>query len=216
MTSALRIVAAVGLIVGAGVVHGQWTGRWGTPPALAALAARYQMVPLVLGEWRGEAFELPADQRAAAGAVACLARRYTHPGRGVTVTALLLGGLPGKIATHTPDICYAGAGFSLEAPVLWARAYGPDGRRAEFRTALARRSGTSPSTLRLVWGWNAAAGWSAPDEPRWSFGPAPALSKLYVVRETAGAVVEPQDDPCNDFLSVFLPELDRQVFSVPR
>jgi hypothetical protein len=151
-----------------------------------------------------------------AGAVACLSRRYTNPSRGVAVTVLLLGGLPGKISTHTPDVCYPSAGYRLESPVSLARPYGPEGRRAEFRTALARRDGTDPSVLRIFWGWNASAGWSAPDEPRWAFGPASALCKLYVVRETAGAVGKPDDDPCHDFLEVFLPELDRRVFSGPR
>jgi hypothetical protein len=216
ITTTIRISTAIALIVGAGWLDGKWTGRWGPPPELTALAARVDAVPLVLGDWKGEAFELPAPDRAAAGAVACLARRYTNPRRGVTVTALLLGGLPGKIATHTPDICYPAAGYSLESPVPFVRSPGPDGRPAGFRTALATRLGPSPSTLRIFWGWNAAGGWAAPDEPRWAFGPASALCKLYVIRETAGTVVKPEDDPCNDFLDVFLPELDRRVFAVSR
>jgi hypothetical protein len=216
MTDTIRIVAAVALIVGAGLVHGKWTGRWGPPPELAALARQVDAVPLVIGDWKGEAFEMPAADRALAGAVACLSRRYTNAGRGVSVTVLLLGGLPGKISTHTPDVCYPGAGYSLETPTRFDYPYGPEGHRAEFRTARATRGGTSPSALRIFWGWNASGGWSAPDEPRWTFGPASALCKLYVVRETAGAVVEPERDPCTDFMGVFLPELDRLVFSVPR
>src|SRR5207244_11825623 len=101
------------LIVGAGLVQGKWTNRWGPSPALAALAARFDTVPMDLGDWKGEAFELPARERAAAGAEACLARRYTNRGRGVAVTVLLLGGLPGDIAVHAPDACYPGAGYTL-------------------------------------------------------------------------------------------------------
>jgi hypothetical protein len=216
ITTTIRISTALALIVGAGYIDGKWTGRWGPSPALTALAARVDAVPLVLGDWQGEAFDLPAADRAAAGAVACLSRRYTHARSGVTVSALLLGGLPGKMATHTPEICYTGAGFHLDSPVPFTPSYGPTGRPAGFQTALATREGPNPSTLRLFWGWNAASGWSAPDEPRLAFGAASALCKLYVVRETAGAVIPPGDDPCNDFLSVFLPELDRRVFSVPR
>jgi hypothetical protein len=215
MTSTIRIVAAVALIVGAGLVHGKWAGRWGTPAELAELARRVDALPLVIGDWKGEAFELPAGDRAMAGAVACLSRRYTNPGRGVSLSVLLVGGLPGRISTHTPEACYPGAGYSLGSPTQFVYAYGPEKRQAEFRAALATRGGTSPSTLRIFWGWNAASGWSAPDEPRWAFGPSSALCKLYVVRETAGAVVEPRDDPCTDFLGVFLPELDRRVFTVP-
>ena len=34
---------------------------------------------MVIGDWKGTAFELPAGERAMAGAVACLARRYSNP-----------------------------------------------------------------------------------------------------------------------------------------
>ena len=77
---------------------------------------------------------------------------------------------------------------------------------------LAKREGTSPSVLRIFWAWDSSSGWSAPEEPRWKFATVPALCKLYVVRETAGAVVDPESDPNNDFLSVFLPEIDKAVF----
>ena len=63
---------------------------------------------MVIGDWEGTAFELPAKERAMAGAVACVARKYSNPGRGVTVSVLLLGGLPGDISNHTPDVCYPG------------------------------------------------------------------------------------------------------------
>jgi hypothetical protein len=36
---------------------------------------------------------------------------------------------------------------------------------------------------------------------------------VYVVRETAGTVSDLETDPSDDFLSAFLPELDRLVFS---
>ena len=211
-----RIAAALILIVGTGLVHGRWTNRWGPSPALAEQARRFDSVPMVIGDWQGRAFELPAVERAMAGAVACLSREYSNPARGITVSVLLLGGLPGKISTHTPDVCYRGAGFNLDAPVPFTCRYGPDATVAEFKTALANRGGTSPSTLRIFWGWNAAKGWSAPDDSRWKFTGNPVLSKLYVVRETAGVAVDPQNDPCNDFLKVLLPELDRLVFADPR
>jgi len=211
----IRISAAVVLIIGAGLVHGAWTHRWGPSPALAALGARFESVPMVIGDWKGTVFEVPPEDRAMAGAVACLGRVYSNPSRGVSVSVLLLGGLPGKISTHTPDVCYNGGGYTVDSPSAFQRRDGPDEHQAEFRTALATRGGTSPSVLRIFWSWNASKGWSAPEEPRWKFAAEPALCKLYVIRETAGAVVDPGADPCNDFLSVFLPELDRKVFSAP-
>lgn len=211
----IRIAAAVILIIGAGVVHGKWTNRFGPSPALAALAARFESVPMVIGDWKGTAYELSPAERAMAGAVACLGRRYSTS-RGVKVSVLLVGGLPGKISTHTPDVCYRGGGYTLNSPSPFRRRYGPDDRPADFRTMLATRDGTNPSVLRIFWSWNPSNGWSAPEEPRWTFGNASWLCKLYVVRETSGAVVDPGADPSNDFLSVLLPELDRLVFTGPK
>jgi len=212
----IRISAAVVLIVGAGLLCGAWTNRWHTSPALAALGARFESVPMVIGDWNGMNVELPPKDRAMAGAVACLARRYSSPSRGASVSVLLFGGLPGNISVHTPDVCYPGAGYTLDSFSVLQRRDSPDDHRSEFRTAVARRGGTSPSVLRILWAWNASKGWSAPEEPRWAFSDARALCKLYVVRETAGVVVDAGDDPCNDFLSVFLPELDRLVFTAAK
>jgi hypothetical protein len=214
MNSIIRIVTAAALIIGAGLVHGSWTNRWGPSPELARLSARFDSLPMVLGDWKATAYELPADERAMAGAVACLDRRYTDPSRGVTITVLLLGGLPGRIGVHTPDICYPGAGYTLGDVTDFTRGYGSPERQAQFRTALATRSGTTPSVLRIFWGWNAGKGWAAPEDARWQFASESTLCKLYVIRETAGAIVDPKHDACNDFLALLLPEIDRSVFEV--
>ncbi len=214
MMNMIRVTTAVILIVGAGLVHGAWTNRWGPPPALAALAARFESVPMAIGDWKASAFELGARERAMAGASACLARVYTNENRGVSVSVLLLGGLPGDISLHTPDICYPGAGYNLETPSPYDYQYmGDERRHAGFQFAKATRGGTNPSNLQILWTWNDSTSWSAPDDPRWIFGTVPALCKLYVIRETKGAAsVDPKNDPVNDFLAVFLPELDRHVF----
>ena len=96
MINVIRISAAVVLIVGAGIVNGSWTNRWGPSPALTALASRFESVPMVIGDWKATSFELGPGERAMAGAVACLSRVYTNPRRGVSVSVLLLGGLPGQ------------------------------------------------------------------------------------------------------------------------
>lgn len=209
----VRITAAAVLIIGAGYVHGAWSGRWGPTAELADLARRIDSVPMTIGQWSATSFELPARERAMAGADACLARVYTNAARGISISVLLLGGLPGKITTHTPDICYRGNGYELTAPEPFEHASRGGGSRASFRTALAVRRGANPSVLRIYWTWRSAKGWAASDNVRWELASEPKLTKLYVVRETGGAVIEPDRDPCKDFLDVLLPELDRAVFS---
>jgi hypothetical protein len=206
---------AVCLIVGAGLFHGIWTERWGSSPLLAAMAERFDTVPMKIGDWKATPFTLPPDDQAMTGARACLSRVYTDAKRGVSVSVLLLGGLPGKITTHTPDVCYTGTGYTLGSSITFERSYGAPGQKASFRTAVASRDGTEPSTLRIIWGWNDSKGWSAPAEPRWEFGSRPWLCKLYVVRETRGSFGDLDDEPAVEFLQLFLPELDRSVFSAP-
>ena len=216
MMNIIRITAAVVLIVAAGLVYGTWTNRWRPAPALAALATRLASVPMVIGDWTATPCKLSPRELAMAGAVGSLTRVYTNPSRGITVSVLLLAGLPGDISTHTPDACYPGAGFTLGSPAVFSCRYGSPEHQAEFRTTAATRGGTNPSVLRIFWSWNDSNGWSAPEDQRWKFASAPALCKLYVIREATGAVVDPQNDPCYDFLTLLLPEIDRCVFSGAR
>jgi len=216
MKNLIRILVALSLITVAGLVHGSWTNRWRPAPALAALASRLDSVPMVLGEgaWTATSRELPSRELTMTGATGYLSRIYSNPSKGVQVSVLLLCGLPGDMATHTPDACYPGAGYTLGASENHMVRYGQPESQVEFRTAIASRSGSSPSVLRLFWGWRGSKGWSAPEEPRWSFASEPVLTKIYIVRETAGAVADPKNDPCNEFMSLLLPQLDSVLFSV--
>ena len=214
MMGVVRITAAA-LIIGVGLVHGAWTNRWGPSPEMAALAARFESVPMTIGDWTATPFEIGMRERKLAGAEACLARVYTNPVRRSSVSILLVGGVPGKISTHTPEICYTASGYDLGTPAAFDRRYGPDGRRAGFWTALAIRRGANPAALRLFWTWHTSTGWAAPREPRLTFASEPALCKLYVVRPVGRAAVEPERDPCNEFLDVLLPVLDRALFAAP-
>jgi hypothetical protein len=212
MTKLIRVSTAVVLIVGAGVIEGSWTERFGTSAAVAALAERFESIPMTIGDWKGTSLKLPATDQVKIGATPCLWRVYTNPTRGISVSVLLLGGLPGKLSTHAPDICYAGRGYTLGSSISFQRSYGPGNTQAVLRTSLATRGGSDPSVLRLIWGWNAAAGWQAPREPRWQFASKKALCKLYIVRETMGTPEGFDGDPCLDLLGVLLPEIDRFVF----
>jgi hypothetical protein len=212
MIGAIRVSTAVVLIVGAGLVHGAWTNRWGQSAALAAVGERFQSVPLVVGDWTGTPRDLSPAEATMASATAWMSRVYTNPSRGVSVSVLLLAGLPGQMSIHTPEACYTAAGYDLKSPGRCECHYGSDQRVGVFRTALATRGGTDPSALQIFWSWNASKGWTAPDAPGWSLASERALCKLYVIRETRGKAVDPENDPSNDFLRAFLPELDRLVF----
>ena len=167
-----------------------------------------------VGDWEATPFQLGERERKAAGADACLARVYTNAGRGLSVSVVLLGGLPGDIAIHTPDVCYPSMGLrpghARRGGSIIAR--NATIRERNSRPPLAARGGANPSVLRIFWAWHATTGWAAPEDARWRFASEPTLCKLYVIREAGAAAIDPDLDPCNDFLDVFLPELDRAVF----
>jgi hypothetical protein len=216
MRNTIQIVAALAVIIGAGLVHGSWTNRWRMAPVVAELAGRLEAIPTRIGPWEMTAKrELPPRELAMTGAAGYVSRVYTNSSTGQSVSVLLLTGLPGDITTHTPDACYPGAGYVLGSPDRYLRRYGQPERSAEFKTAVARREGTNPSTLRLFWSWRNAQGWAAPDDARWFYAVEPVLSKLYVVRETGGTTLEPKEDPCNSFLAELLPALDRALSLSP-
>lgn len=214
MISILRNSVALILLIGAGLVHGAWTNRWNPSPAIAALGTRIDSIPMAFGGWKGVSFEIPSREIRMAGATSYLARRYTNAELGASISVLIVSGLPGDVSSHTPDVCYPGAGFTLNSPKPVEVQYGPERRKGSFRTALATRGGTNPSALQLFWAWNSSRGWSAPDDPRWSFVSVPALSKLYVVRESSSAA-PPEGDPAVQFLEAFLTQVDRFVFDPP-
>jgi hypothetical protein len=137
MINVIRISVSVMLIVNAGIVHGAWTNRWSPPRSLTALAARFESVPMVIGDWKATELEMDPRERAMVGGVACLSRVYANQSRGVAASVVLLDGLRADISRHTPHVCYMGAGFILNSSSLYPFHYGVDEqRRGEFQTAV--------------------------------------------------------------------------------
>ena len=81
---------------------------------------------MVIGDWKATTFELPAEERAMAGAVACLPGVHQSRAAGSPSRSCCSAASPGKISTHTPDVCYPGAGYTLNTPRRSTCRYGPD------------------------------------------------------------------------------------------
>jgi hypothetical protein len=140
-------------------------------------------------------------------------RSYLHRHRGVTVVLALVNGRPGPVATHTPEVCYAGSGYTVGA----RRAIRLDmaGQSAQFWTSDAVRSKvTEEERIRLYWAWNGGEGWVASPDARQQFPRHrhPVLHKLYVIRDLATGPAG-GEEPCEAFLRVLLPELERRLFT---
>jgi hypothetical protein len=201
----LAIVAAV--VLADGYLCGHWSGRWGT--SQQTMAGRLEQLPLVIGEWQGTPLELNSRVVERAGFDGYLLRRYENQRTRATVNLLLASGRPGPLAVHTPEVCYAGAGFAPAEPTTRSHI---DRAASEapaefFQTKFARRDAVRTEELRVIWTWNKSGRWLCPDNPRWTLTGVPVVFKLYVTQ----ALTPGGDDGnnCVDFLRDALPELDR-------
>jgi hypothetical protein len=205
-------LSASAALVACGLVHGYRTERWQPAVEATEAAGHLRDLPLEIGDWQGTEMEVKPGQ-AGAGVAGCIQRSYLHRPSGVTVSMALVCGRPGPVSIHTPDICYMAAGFSVGTP---ARSAVANSEAAMWRADAFRATASDEKRLRIFWGWNNGSGWVASENPRLEFARFPVLHKLYVIREMGGLNEANRDEPCEQFLQVLLPELDRALFAAGR
>jgi hypothetical protein len=215
---AIFALTAAGLLLADGIFFGLWTNRWQTSHSIPAAVAGLQRVPMVIGDWKGQ--PLPdfkqniCDQ---AGFAGYLNRRYDNPARGISVSVMLACGPFGPMSVHTPDICYAGGGFTQHGTVSLHKedSLDPKGPIQFWNANFSRPDPLAPGNLKVYWAWNAGQGWQAPENPRLTFAGAPVLYKLYISRELLDEKDQKADEKTREFFKVFLPELEKALVFHP-
>jgi len=210
-------LAAVTIVIASAIFQGRQTGRWSTPAEFRDRMARIETVPMTIDDWDGTPLTLDTRQLRVAEIQGYFLRRYRNRRDGDVVTALLVGGRPGPIAVHTPEVCYAGAGYQASDPtsrlVLGpGRGTQPD----EFRVAqLSKQESVRPEHLRIFYAWSAGGAWRPSDNPRLEFAAATALYKLYVIHETNGGGDRLAEDAGAEFTRRIIPELRKALLEGP-
>ncbi|MEI7685831.1 MAG: exosortase-associated EpsI family protein [Planctomycetota bacterium] len=210
MNRLLAVILAALLLVAGGVVHGMYADRWQTSSALDDAVARVARVPLTFGGWVG--VEQPTDsaEYGQAGAQGYWARSYTKDGK--SFLAILMVGRAGRMAVHTPEVCYRGAGFDLQgSPALVAARSAAGAELGAFWSATFVKPGTVGAELQLLWSWSDGKLWDAPKSPRWKFAGHPALYKLYVSHDASGMTADAAAQSRDEFLRAFLPTLNETL-----
>jgi Protein of unknown function (DUF3485) len=207
-------LVAFALVVGSGLVHGRLTDRWGTSTALARAVARLDRVPRSIGDWQSQDVAMDRRQIDRAQIQGYLSRKYRNVRDGREISVLLVCGRPGPISVHTPDVCYAGAGYEAGAPPLPGSLATEDHRAAVLKARFTKGDALVPETLDIFWAWNARGVWEAPDNPRIKFASCQALFKVYVIAGRSGAEAANRVEPAvdEDFARPFLTALDRALF----
>jgi hypothetical protein len=207
------ILASVVLVGTLGAVHGVFTDRWGPSGQLEQALAALDRVPAAVGDWSGEDVAYEPEDMARAGIKGCVFRRYKNARTREAVSVLLVCGRGGPISVHTPDVCYAGAGYRQVGDERTREVEVGAEARVPFRVArFAPPGGVSPTQLETYWAWSRDGRvWEAPQNPRLTLARSAALYKLYVTREfTPGARAEAAD-PCQTFLRLALSQFGLAV-----
>jgi len=207
--------AAIGIVLASllvpAVVGGMWTGRWGQSERLKQAVSRLEQVPEALGEdWDVQTRSLSAREVAAAELDGYVSRQYVNRRTGGVVSVLLLCGRPGPISAHTPEVCYAGAGFARTGQKDHAEG-GANFRVIDFQ----KETAADPTRLRVFLTWGHGGEWAAPADPRGAFAGKSYLYKLYVVREMARANEPLEKDEAAELIQKLMPQLQEALFAGP-
>lgn len=206
----ILILLAAGIILGAGYYQGQLVNRWGESQQMINAMDRIKKLPETFGDWFSQSMELNAKQLQIAEVSSYVSRVYTNKKSGEKVSILLIGGRPGPIAVHSPDVCYQGAGYKMGPKALQAVRGVHEGRPPEFWVAKFTKEPV-PAPLHIMWAWSAGGLFIAPDTPRLMFYREPFLYKLYIIREAKSLDAPNVDEVMQQFLKDFYPVLEKTI-----
>src|SRR5262245_30381428 len=100
MMKPLTYFFVIGLVVCGALVHGAVTQRWNFLEQNSELTGRLHALEIRFEDWRATEVptEMPLNERSTA-----TSRRYASP-EGRTAVVSFISGIPGSVATHTPDV----------------------------------------------------------------------------------------------------------------
>jgi hypothetical protein len=219
------IIAAVLLIVGLTFFEVKMTDRLaGTNVSAEQRAALLEKVPSKVGDWHGDDVPVDPNVRKTAGAIGAVDREYHNVRTGEKVRLWLIVGHAREVSHHTPDVCYPSQGFQARAsensvyPMVF-----PDQPKTDFFTNTFLLENTSGQQLKGVfWTWynptdksnEGKVVWEAPSNPRWHFGNARALYKMYFTSSMRDPKEMAEQSACVRFARDFLPEVNKALSEV--
>lgn len=213
------IVLGILLIVGLTVVEARMSDRFqGSNFTAERFSKLLEDVPKRVGDWVGE--DLPVDDatRTTAGAVGYVSRTYQNVRSNEKVKLWLIVGHSRNICRHTPNICYPSSGFRARAEHDSEYTMSFEGQTpADFLTnTFIKEDVSGRHLIRVFWSWylpnpDGVVRWQAPDNPRWEFGNARALYKMYFSNVMRDPNETTDRSPCIRFAREFLPVVDKAL-----
>jgi hypothetical protein len=198
MMKPLTYFSVLGLVVCGALVHGAVTQRWNLLESNTELTNRLHGLEVRFENWQSTEVptEMPLNERSTA-----TSRRYASLDKQTRVAIIsFISGIPGSVATHTPDVCYPGSGYKVLRGTRKENFNLPDGRACTVYVAdFEKKTQTKLDRVRVRWAWSTDGTWIAPDNPRWQFASqlrAPVIYKVYIATPLPDTDSEktPEDD----------------------
>lgn len=202
------LAIAVGLIFFGGVLHGQWSNRWGVKPDLIALGEKLKTIPMTIGEWSCKE-ESALDKNVEKllevdDTKAYISRVYIHQSTGEAVNVFVIFGPKGPVAVHTPEVCY-NARDVRQISTRDAVGMDIDGLTGELWKLAFETNTFDKRKMSVYYGWSDGGPWTAAVNPRfWR------TDYLYKI-QTACLASGNKEDSTDEFFKVFLPELRKKM-----
>lgn len=140
--------------------------------------AVYFEPPDAFGSWMlQQPLELTDDEIQMLGAARYWRRQYQCQRTQQSVVATLAAGPPGRIAAHSPEICYAAHDYQS---ISTARTIRVDGVEGRFWVHRFRPRTAGQPTLTVAYAWHDGHCWRAPRSPRWELVGTAQICRLQV------------------------------------
>ncbi len=179
MNSKTPTLVVIGLLVAGALVHGAITQRWSVFDPDAARAVRMHSVEVAFPDCDVEEYEndVPLKERSVA-----TSRRYLARDGSFSAALSIISGVPGAVATHTPDVCYTASGYRMIGGIKRESVKLTNGSEAVYFVAdFEKKKESQADRLRIRWSWTTSGNWEAPDHARFHFMKSSELFKLYIV-----------------------------------
>ena len=196
------LIVVILLLITSAVVHGSIDGRWSPKADLIAQGSRLNELPDTAGDWKlNQVLEMPESTLRILQCHGWGQREYRNAGTGQLINVAVMLGPRGPMAVHTPEICYDSVGTertrdrrpesittAKEDHQLWS---------VEFAN-----KDSGDNRFESWYGWSDGGKFHASKLPRvWM------SSYLYKI-QLSGPVGNGADQPIQDFLGEFLPQLE--------
>ncbi len=201
----ISVAVVIGLTLLSGVVHGNLHGRWGRGDEFAGTGARLHELPERCGDWKlAKQLELPDYAAKMLRCYGSEVRVYRNEVTNVSVNATVLFGPRGPTAVHTPEVCFKSVG-TKQVGTRQVETLRSGNERHQLWSAKFSRQPLPEPSVETWWAWRDGSSWQASDNPRYGW-----TENLYKI-QVAGPVGDDTQQPCRDFLTAFLPHVEKVV-----